>query len=375
MRAGALAHALVDLAAVGHNAALFVEKSRTPVLAVVKADAFGHGMPEVARAALAHGASWLGVTSAAEALAVRAAGIDAPVLSWLHGPSTDFAALISSDVDLSVASVEQLAAVATGAQRAGRAALAHLKVDTGLSRSGAGRKDWPELVRWARRFERDGLLRVQGVWSHLAAAETSGSTTTQRQVAVFREALAVITAAGLTPAVRHLANSAAALTVPETHFDLVRAGIGLYGVEPIPGRRFGLRPAMTVRSSLVLVKQATAGTGVSYHHDHVTSRPTTLALLPVGFADGLPRAAQGRATVLVHTSVGAFRRPIVGRIAMDQCVVDAGDLPVRAGDQVTLFGPGRDGEPTVAEWASWAGTNPHEILTGIGPRVPRHPHL
>lgn len=358
---GDLAQAVVDLDAVAYNVAVIRAATAAEVMAVVKADAFGHGMVPVARAALGAGATWLGVTSAAEALHLRAEGITAPILSWLHGPGTDFDRLIAADVDISVPAVAYLDAVSQAARRAGRARV-HLKIDTGLARNGAAPSGWPALVARAAAAEREGLLEVRAVWSHLAEA---GS-----QVAPFRAALAVAQAAGLRPRLRHLANSAAALSDPDTHFDMVRAGLGIYGVEPVGGRRYGLRAAMTVRTSVVLVKRVPAGTGVSYHHTHTTSRSTTLALIPMGYADGIPRTVDGRAQVLLH----GRRCPIVGRVSMDQCVVDAGDLPVRLGDPVVVLGSGDGGEPTAAEWARWAGTNPHEILTGIGARVPRR-HL
>jgi alanine racemase len=348
---GELAEAVVDLDAVAHNVSVIRGATAAEVMAVVKADGFGHAMVPVARTALANGATWLGVTSATEALGLRAAGITAAVLSWLHGQGTDFDPLIAANVDVSVAALPYLYAVAESAERVGPARV-HLKLDTGLARNGAAAADWPELVERAAALERRGLLEVCGVWSHLAEA---GS-----QVAAFRAGLAVAQAAGLRPRLRHLANSAAALSDPDTHFDLVRAGLGVYGVEPVPGRRYGLRPAMTVRTSVILAKRVPAGTGVSYHHTYTTSRATTLALIPLGYADGIPRGVDGRAQVLLH----GRRCPIVGRVAMDQCVVDA----------VVVFGPGRLGEPTVAEWACWARTNPHEILTGIGSRVPRR-HL
>ncbi len=385
-----LAEAVVDLEAVTGNVELIGGATSAAVMAVVKADGFGHGAVPAAMAALAGGATWLGVTSAAEALALRGAGITAPVLSWLHGPYTDYAALAAAGIDVSVNTADQLH---TLAQATGRAPAAtdtlgmapsgtengrkvpflpggpvhvHLKIDTGMSRGGAGADGWPELVAWARKYELEGVLAVRGVWSHLATADTS-PIGVAAQAAAFTEAVAWARDAGLRPGLLHLANSAAVFTAPRTHFDLVRAGIAVYGIEPVPGRTFGLRPALTLRTHVTLVKRVPAGTGVGYGHDHVTSRPTTLALIPLGFADGIPRAAAGRAGVLL----GGVRRPLAGRVAMDQCVVDAGDLDVHPGDPVTVLGPGTHGEPTAADWAAWSGTNPHEILTGIGPRVPR----
>ncbi|MCG5470231.1 alanine racemase [Micromonospora sp. LAH09] len=371
----ALAEALVDLDAIAGNVRAVTSVTGTNLMAVVKADGFGHGAVRVARAALGTGATWLGVTSVTEALALRDAGVTAPMLSWLHGPDDDFAALTNTGVDIGVSTTTHLHAVADAARLLGVPAMVQLKADTGLSRNGATGDDWPELVAWARKYEREGGIRVRGVWSHLADADLPGAPELNRQVATFEEALRIARSAGLDPDLVHLANSAAALSAPRTRFDLCRIGIALYGVDPFgatgPGE-FGLRAAMTLRTSVINVKRVPAGTGVSYGPEHVTGAPTTLALLPLGYADGLPRAAEGRAEVWV----GGRRCPIVGRIAMDQCVVDVGDLPVTIGDPVVVFGPteGDQRPPTVVEWARWAGTNPHEILTGIGARVARE-HL
>ncbi len=371
-----LGEAVVDLAAVASNVRTVAAVARTQLMAVVKADGFGHGAVAVARAATAAGAGWLGVTSSAEALSLRSAGLTAPILSWLHAPDEDFDRMIAARVDVGVSSLPHLHAVAAAGRRLGTRAAVQLKADTGLSRNGAAGLDWRELVGWAGNYEREGSVRVRGVWSHLADAETPGAVSVARQVSAFSEALRCARAAGLDPGLAHLANSAAALTAPSTRYDLCRIGLALYGIDPLaaagPGPS-GLRPAMTLRTIVVNVKRVGRGTGVSYGPDHVTSRPTTLALLPLGFADGLPRAAQGRAQVGLHRR----RCPIVGRIAMDQCVIDAGDLPVAIGDPVTVFGAGAGAgaEPTVADWARWAGTNPHEVLTGIGARVRRtHRH-
>ncbi len=369
--------AIVDLAAVAHNVRLLAGCTHAGLMAVVKADAFGHGVVPVARTALAHGAQWLGVTSCAEALALRAAGIGAPLLSWLHAPDEDFEPVISAGVDLSVSSPEYLDAIALAARRLAVPAAVHLKVDTGMSRNGASPADWPELLRWAGKWEREGCIEVRAVWSHLAYADHPDHPSVANQIGGFVEAVRIARGAGLDPALLHLANSAATLAVPAAHFDLVRLGIAIYGVEPVAARSYGLRPALTLRAPVVMVRRVPAGTGVSYHHDHITAQETTLALVPLGYADGVPRSVVGRAQVLL----GGVRCPIVGQVAMDQFVVDASAVDarggtVRIGDEVVLFGAGSGGggptaAPTVAEWAQWAGTNPHEILTGIGARVRR----
>ncbi|MDG4757542.1 alanine racemase [Micromonospora sp. WMMD710] len=367
-----LAEATVDLGAIAGNVRTIASVTGTDLMAVVKADGFGHGAVQVAHAALRAGARWLGVTSTAEALALRDAGVNAPTLSWLHRPTDDFGALINAGVDVGVSTTTHLHAIADAARLLGVPAVVQLKADTGLSRNGAAGDDWTELVGWAGKYEREGGIRVRGVWSHLADADLPGAPAVDRQVVAFEEALRVARRAGLDPDLVHLANSAAALSAPRTRFDLCRIGIALYGVDPFgatgPGG-FGLRAAMTLRTSVVNVKRVPAGTGVSYGPEHVTDAPTTLALLPLGYADGVPRASGGRASVWL----GGRRCPVVGRIAMDQCVVDVGDLPVAIGDPVVVFGPaeGDQNPPTVGEWARWADTNPHEILTGIGARVAR----
>ncbi|OKI48990.1 alanine racemase [Micromonospora sp. CB01531] len=331
----------------------------------------------VAQAALGAGATWLGVTSTTEALTLRAARIQAPVLSWLHRPDEDFTRLIDANVDIAASTPTHLHGIAGAAARLGKPAVVQLKVDVGLSRNGANGADWPDLVTWARKYEAEESIRVRGVWSHLSSAEEPtgpGVARVARQIARFEAALQLARGAGLAPEMVHLANSAAALGVPEARYDLCRIGLALYGIDPFgapaPGQ-FGLRPAMSLRTTVINVKRVPAGTGVSYGPTYVTDRPTTLALIPLGFADGLSRTTEGRAQVWLR----GRRCPIVGRIAMDQCVVDAGDLPVTLGDPVVVFGTGAGtsdaAAPTVNDWARWAGTNPHEVLTGVGARVPR----
>lgn len=362
-----LAVATVDLTAIAYNVARFAGSTSAEVMAVVKANGFGHGATEVAGTALASGATWLGVTSCAEAVALRAHGIAAPILSWLHNPREDFTAALLADVDLSVASIEHLRAIASSAATLRVTANVHLKADTGLGRNGAPDTEWGHLVRQARELEDEGHVRVRAVWSHLINGTARATPTIDAQLRYFELAVAAAREAGLRPRLRHLANSAATLSCPRTHYELVRPGIGLYGVEPDPLHPVGLRPAMTLRARPVLVKQVPAGSGVSYDHEYVTDRESTLALVPLGYADGVPWSAAGAAQVWI----AGRRYPVAGRIAMDQFVVDLGGDAISVDDEVVVFGPGEDGEPTVAEWARWAGTIAHEILTGIGARVPR----
>jgi alanine racemase len=359
--------AVVDLDAIRDNVALL--RSRTPaeVMAVVKADGYGHGLLPAARAALTGGAGWLGVAFLEEALALRRAGLTAPVLSWLAVPGEDLAAGVAADVDLSASAPWAIGELAAAARDAGRPARVHLKIDTGLSRAGAPAADWPELVTAAAKAAAAGEVEVVGIWSHFAYADAPGHPTIARQVAEFADAVEVARRLGVDPPLRHLANSAATLTLPAAHFDLVRPGIAVYGLTPVPPEWHGLTPAMTLRSSVALAKRVPAGSGVSYGHVYTTDRHTRLALVPLGYADGVPRAATSVGPVFL----GGRRRTISGRVCMDQFVVDVGDDAVAAGDEVVLFGPGRDGEPTAQDWADATGTISYEIVTRVGARVPR----
>ena len=360
--------AVVDLAAIRGNVATLNAGTPAEVMAVVKADAYGHGLVPAARAAVAGGASWLGVAIVDEALALRAAGVTAPVLAWLWTPSETeaVAAAVRADIDLSVSGHWALDAVTAAARAAGRATRIHLKIDTGLSRGGTYHADWPDLVDAVAKAQAAGEIEAIGIWSHLAHADEPGHPTNARQVAAFRDALDVATAGGVTPQVRHLANSAATLTLPESHFDLIRPGIAVYGLTPVPGEH-GLTPAMTLRAQVALAKRVRAGEGVSYGHTYATERATTLALVPLGYADGIPRAASNVAPVAIN----GRRYRISGRVSMDQIVVDVGDDEVAAGDLAVLFGPGRDGEPTAQDWADVLDTIHYEVVTRIGPRVAR----
>ncbi len=342
------------------------------VMAVVKADGYGHGLVPSARAALAGGAAWLGVAFLEEAAALRAAGITAPLLAWLFAPGEDLAAAVANDVDLGVYDARELAAAQAAARATGRTARLHLKADTGLSRGGAAAADWPELCRAAAAAQAEGSVRVVGLWSHFAFADGGPDHSVHvRQAAVFAEALEHAARAGLRPDVRHLANSAATLTAPAMHYDLVRPGVSLYGLSPVPQiggpEFFGLRPAMSLVSTVALTKHVPAGSGVSYRHRYVTPRDTRLALVPLGYADGVPRAATNRVPVLLR----GRRRTIAGTVCMDQFMLDVGDDEVAEGDEVLLFGPGDAGEPTAAEWAELLDTIDYEVVTRVGVRVPR----
>ncbi|SEG33640.1 alanine racemase [Thermomonospora echinospora] len=359
----------MDLDAVRANVALLRERAGgTEVMAMVKAEAYGHGLVETARAALDGGAAWLGVARVAEALRLRAAGISAPVLVAVATRGEPYEDAVAAGVDLTVGSAWLARRVTEAAERSGRAARVHLKVDTGLSRGGATMADWPATVEAALAAQASGHLEVVGLMSHFACADEPGHPSVSRQLTAFREAVEYAEKAGARPRVRHLSNSAATLTLPEARYDLVRPGIAMYGLTPIPqAGTFGLRPAMTLVAELAAVKRVPARSGVSYGHTYVTERETTLGLVPAGYGDGVPRHGSG----LLEVLVGGRRRRIAGRVCMDQFVVDLVDDAVPAGDEVLLFGPGDRGEPTAQEWADALGTISYEIVTRIGTRVPR----
>lgn len=361
----------VDLDAIAANTSVLQRHAGDAgVMVVVKADAYGHGLVPSARAALAGGADWLGVALLDEALALRAAGIGAPVLAWLLGPDEPWTEALAAGIDLSVSAAGTLESIATAARERGAPARVHLKVDTGLGRSGSAVPDWPALVEAARKAELDGTVEVVGLWSHLAWADAPGHPTIDRQLRVFGEALDVAERAGLHPVVRHLANSAATLTRPDTHFDLTRPGLAVYGLSPLRGvtpGELGLVPAMSLSARLTLVKRVPAGHGVSYMHQYVTDRESTLGLVPLGYADGVPRDATNVGPVLA----AGRRRTVAGVVCMDQFVLDLEDDEASVGDVVTLFGSGTDGAPTAQEWADATGTISYEIVTRMGPRVAR----
>lgn len=367
--APARAEIVVDLGAIRHNVRRLRELAGVAMMTVVKADGYGHGLAEAAGAAREAGAEWLGVATIDEALALRAADDTGRILCWLTVPSEDLAPVVAADIDVTAYTLAELDAIRAAVADAGRPARLQLKIDTGLSRGGAPMAAWPDLVAAARRGEQDGAWTVTGIWSHLAASDEPDHPANDAQEAVFHEALAIAATAGLRPEVRHLANSAAAILRPSSRFDLVRVGIASYGLDPAPGHTpdLGLRPAMTARATLALSKPLAAGASVSYGHIWTADRATTVGLVPVGYADGVPRHASNVAEV----QVAGRRRPIRGRICMDQFVVDLdGELPAPGAD-VVLFGDGGHGEPTAQDWAEAAGTISYEIVSRIGGRMTR----
>ncbi len=353
----------VKLTAIAHNTRRFRARSNG-LMAVVKADGFGHDAVPIARTALANGADRLGVTSLAEAHALRDAGLRVPILSWLNPLATAWPDAIRRRIELAIPSLDHLAAITRAAVQVGRPARVHLQADVGLARDGAPPSEWAELTRRAERAEQAGLIQVVGLMGHLANASEGPDNLGRRR---FERFLDTADQAGLRHRSRHLAATAATLTDPESLYDFSRIGAGLYGIEDTAHPSGELRWAVRLTAPVVAVRDVDAGVGVGYRHTHLTARPTRLALVPLGYADGLPRAASGRAEVWVH----GRRCPVVGLVSMDQIVIDVGDLPVGVGETAIVFGPGEHGEPTPADWADWAGTIPHEILTGLGRRLDR----
>jgi alanine racemase len=368
----ATACAEIDLAAFRANVAALKAHAGVPAMVVVKADGYGHGIVECAREARVAGAGWLGVATPGEALLLREAGDAGPILAWLYGVEEDLAPLVAGDIDVSAQSVEQIGRLAAAAATAERCARVHLKIDTGLSRNGAPSYDWPHVCAAAAEAEHAGALEVVAIWSHLAAADEPGHPSIPVQVDAFQRGYEQARAEGLEPTLRHLANSAGALIVPEARLDLVRVGIAAYGVDPAPGiaalAGVALRPVMRLRAQLVNVKQIPAGASVSYGWTWTAETPTTVGLVPLGYGDGIPRHAGNRASV----GWSGGRVPVRGRICMDQFVVELGaEHLAQPGEEVIVFGSGDHGEPTANDWAAWCDTIGYEIVTRIGSRVPR----
>ena len=392
--------AAVDLAAIRHN--LGVLRAAAPgalQLATVKANAYGHGLLPVARAALDGGADWLGVAQLAEAFTLRRgldeAGIaraDAPILAWISTSASDFAAAIEADIDLSVSWTWVLADICAAAREAGRPARVHVKIDTGMARAGSTLADLPALASALRMAADDGLVDVVGAWSHMSRADDpseAGNASTASHVRIFEEGLSILADAGITPRIRHLSATSGILWHPEAHYDMVRAGIGLYGLSPDPAvatsEQLGLIPALELRAPLTSVKVIEEGTPASYGGTWVAPTRRWIGLVPLGYGDGILRAASNRARVVVHTASGPFNAPLIGRVCMDQFMVDlgpaegnpgtptarSGQAPAVPGDIATLFGSGIGGEALADDWAQAAGTINYEIVTHLGAHIPR----
>lgn len=370
MRTGSMRVAEISLPAIRHNVGRVRELTGGHVIAVIKANGYGHGAEFVARAAIEGGATLLGVADLEEALALRAAGIDAPLICWLHGARADFGEAVAHDIEVGVSHLSQLDALAAAAREAGRAAVLQIKVDTGLSRNGAAPEEWDTLFERAAALEGEGVVRVRGIFSHLANA---GDSEDRAQAARFDDAIARLRAAGCDPELVHLAASAATFTSPHLHYNTVRVGMAIYGLSSLANHTsadLGLRPAMTLRSEIVALRHVPAGTGVSYGYNHLVQSDTTLGLVPIGYADGMPRALNGAGATV---TVAGQHCPIVGRIGMDQCIIDLGKLGKRVdvGDPVVLFGDPATGVPPVELWAEVMRTINYEIVASIGSRVLR----
>ena len=364
--------ARIDLGALAHN--VRVLKDRTggrKLMVVVKADAYGHGLVKCGQAAVNAGADYLGVALLEEAVALREGGVPGPILAWLNTSNDRFAECIARDIDLGVNSVATLKAISNAAYSVDRIARIHVKVDTGLNRNGVTLTDLPELILALKKAEDEGTVKVVGVMSHFAYADEPSHSTITAQIDEFKTAVDLLEVAKFELEVKHLANSAATLALPDTYFNMVRPGVAAYGVSPGEevgvATDFDLKPVMTLCAPIALLKKVLAGSGVSYAHQYHTKSDTTLALIPAGYADGIPRSATNLGPVLV----GGEIRKIAGRVCMDQFVLDVGDLEVSLGDEVVMFGDPARGEPSVEDWAHAAGTISYEIITRIGPRVHR----
>ncbi len=365
--------ATIDLGAIRDNVAELDRRAGDAgVIAVIKADAYGHGLIPSARAALAGGARYLAVAQLAEALSLRAAGVTAPLLTWLFAPGDDLTEAARAGITLSAGAPWAIEAVGAAARETGVTVRTHIKVDTGLGRGGSWGDDLDAVLRRAAELEAEGAVEIEGIWSHFAWADAPEHPTVRAQQETFMEICDRAERIGLRIPLRHLANSAATLTNPSAALDLVRPGLAIYGLSPVPdlGRPedFGLREAMRLTARLVNVKEAPAGQGVSYGHQYTTTEATRLGLVPLGYSDGIPRHAGNAGPMRVR---GSTLR-IAGRVCMDQVVLDLGaGSDAVPGDEVVLLGRGADGDPTAQDWAEAAGTINYEIVTRLGARVPR----
>ena len=358
------AEAVINLSAIKSNLATLKAKAGVDLMAVVKADAYGHGLVPVAKAALDGGATWLGVALLEEAIALRAAGITAPILAWLVPPGSDFQSAIDKDIDLAVSSIKALDEIRL--LKGSKRPRIHLEVDTGMTRGGF-LSEWSEI-------DIDHLQGVEivGIFSHFARADEPGQAQNLEQLNRFKKMVANLDSFGYTDLICHLSNSAATLVGHSSAFDMVRTGIAMYGLTPDlnslgTSQSLGLKPAMTLRAKLQLVKAVPAGSPVGYGATEKTKSETKLGIVAMGYADGIPRVAKGAGIFL-----NGKRAPIIGRVSMDQFVVDLGaETKAQSGDWVTIFGAGDAGEYTADDWGVASGSINYEIVTRIGPRVPR----
>ena len=355
----------VNLNAISNNVKLVKSKTQAQILAVVKADAYGHGLIPVAKCAVDAGATWLGVALLEEAILLREAGIKVPIISWLTPLSSDFKKAIELDTDLAIPSLKHLEVIVAAGKALGKKPRVHIEVDTGMTRGGL-LGEWPEFLIAAKGAD----IEVVGFWSHFARADEPDEIANQSQMLEFESKLAELIAIGITPKYIHLANSAATLTNPNSHKNIVRLGIAMYGLSPDvntlgSSQNLDLEPAMTLKAEIHLVKRVPAGSPVGYGGTQTTSRDTKLAVITIGYADGIPRNTSN--------AVGVFaagrKAAIIGRVSMDQFVVDLGpDSNAVAGEIVEVFGANGY---SIDDWAAASGTINYEIVTRIATRVPR----
>ncbi|TXJ05320.1 MAG: alanine racemase [Aeromicrobium sp.] len=359
------AELILDLDAYRQNLVVMRELApNSQQMAIVKANAYGHGVAPCARAAREIGAEWLGVATPHEAFALRALGDTGPILCWLATPGAPFRELAEANIDVTASSSAQLQEI----MAADIQVRVHLKVDTGLNRNGAPESEWVDFFERAAIAQNHGKIHVVGLWTHFANADEPNHPANDLQEQRFDQAVAMAAEYGISPEWCHLANSAAAATRPSAQRDLVRIGIASYGINPDPQVKIdGLVPSLTARAALARVKSIQPGDSVSYGWRWTATEPTTLGLVPVGYGDGIPRAASNRAEV----RISGTRAPIRGTVCMDQFMIDLGDVPAKAGDWVTLFGSGESGEPTAEDWAQALDTIGYEIVTRLSGRWTR----
>ena len=363
---------LIDLSALSNNISKIKKQCDSEVLAVVKADAYGHGLIRVASAALKAGATWLGVALLEEAIALRESGIEAPILAWLVSPGSDFGRALNLDIDCGVSSIKVLHEISEAARSAGKKARIHLEVDTGMTRGGF-LDEWKNLLK-----EDFAHVEVIGIFSHFARADEPGEKQNTEQLEKFKQMVQELRQIGIDPPIKHLANSAATLKDKNSYFTMVRVGIAMYGLTPDvthmgTSKDLGLRPVGQLRAKLHLVKSVPKGSPVGYGATAITDADTKLGVVAMGYADGIPRIAQGAGIF-----INGRKAPIIGRVSMDQFVVDLGaSSTAQSGDWVIVFGDGSHGEYTADDWGRASSSINYEIVTRIGPRVPRiyEPHV
>jgi alanine racemase len=366
------ASAEINLSAITQNFKSIKSRTTADVLAVVKADAYGHGLIPVSKALEEAGADWFGTALLEEAINLRKAGILKPIISWLTPLGEDFKSAIDLDIDLGIPSIDLLDEVIKAASLTGKAARIHLEIDTGMSRGGV-LSGWDQLIKSVLVGVNLKQLKVIGIWSHFARADEPAELMNQEQLSLFEEKVNQAKTAGIDAQFIHIANSAALFTNKSTHKNIIRSGIALFGLSPDvktigDSSSLGLKPAMKLKAKLNLVKEVKAGSSVGYGGTAVLKSDTKLGVVALGYADGIPRNTNNLAGVFVDKK----RAPIIGRVSMDQFVVDLGVTSnAKTGDEVIVFGDGSGGEYTVDEWAKAANTINYEIITRIGPRVPR----